>query len=60
MADLPPDLSAALSRLDQEFYIPKEKLKEIVKRFIEELEEGLEHGEPIVRSNSLPPSTLPL
>lgn len=50
MADLPKELSDELSRLDQEFWIPKEKLKSVVGRFIEELEEGLSaDGQPVVR-----------
>ncbi|KAF2178026.1 hexokinase [Zopfia rhizophila CBS 207.26] len=42
MADLPPELEKELERLDREFWVSKGKLKRIVNRFIEELEEGLQ------------------
>ena len=41
MADLPSELEKELDRLDEEFWISGEKLKEIVKRFREELDDGL-------------------
>jgi len=41
MADLPQELEDELTRLDQEFWISGDKLKKIVSRFREELEEGL-------------------
>jgi hexokinase len=41
MADLPQKLDDELTRLDKEFWIPGSKLKDIVKRFREELEDGL-------------------
>jgi hexokinase len=41
MADLPSELETELDRLDEEFWIPSEKLKQIVHRFREELDEGL-------------------
>ncbi|KAF1362438.1 hypothetical protein EJ07DRAFT_163678 [Lizonia empirigonia] len=41
MADLPPNLEKELDDLDEQFCIPGEKLKHIVKRFREELDEGL-------------------
>jgi hexokinase len=41
MADLPQDLDEELARLDKQFWISGSKLKEIVSRFREELEEGL-------------------
>ena len=41
MADLPSELEKELDRLDEEFWIPEDKLKEIVNRFREELDEGL-------------------
>ncbi|CAA9965817.1 Hexokinase [Pyrenophora teres f. maculata] len=41
MADIPPFLEKTLSHLDQQFWISGAKLKEIVHRFREELEEGL-------------------
>ena len=41
MADLPPSLEQELVRLDREFWISSTKLKQIVQRFREELEEGL-------------------
>ncbi|KAF2204114.1 putative hexokinase HXK1 [Delitschia confertaspora ATCC 74209] len=47
MADLPPELEDVLSKLDQEFWVPTEKLHSIVEHFIEEMEEGLSTGEPI-------------
>lgn len=40
MADLPPELEKELERLDKEFWVDDKKLKEIVKRFREELNEG--------------------
>ncbi|KAF2122055.1 hexokinase-domain-containing protein [Lophiotrema nucula] len=48
MADLPPELEKELDRLDNEFWVSRDKLKEIVKRFQEELEDGLrKHGQNI-------------
>lgn len=41
MADLPSELEKELDRLDESFWISGEKLKEIVKRFCQELDEGL-------------------
>lgn len=41
MADLPSNLEKELDDLDEQFWIPGEKLKDIVKRFREELDEGL-------------------
>jgi hexokinase len=41
MADLPQTLDDELARLDKEFWISGSKLKEIVSRFQQELEEGL-------------------
>ncbi|CAN9087711.1 unnamed protein product [Alternaria sp. RS040] len=41
MADLPQALDDELARLDNQFWIPRTKLEEIVSRFCEELEEGL-------------------
>ncbi|KAF2630106.1 hexokinase [Macroventuria anomochaeta] len=41
MADLPSELEKELDRLDEEFWISGDKLKQIVKRFREELDEGL-------------------
>ncbi|KAI4693005.1 uncharacterized protein J4E88_001376 [Alternaria novae-zelandiae] len=41
MADLPQSLDDELARLDKQFWISGSKLKEIVSRFREELEEGL-------------------
>ncbi|KAF9701599.1 hypothetical protein EKO04_000737 [Ascochyta lentis] len=41
MADLPSELEKELDDLDAQFWIPGEKLKEIVKRFREELDDGL-------------------
>ncbi|KAI2475690.1 Hexokinase [Pyrenophora tritici-repentis] len=41
MTNLPPSLEQALSHLDQQFWISCPKLKEIVHRFREELEQGL-------------------
>ncbi|CAN9347559.1 unnamed protein product [Alternaria alternata] len=41
MTDLPQALDDELARLDNQFWIPRTKLEEIVSRFCEELEEGL-------------------
>lgn len=41
MADLPPELEKEMERLDKQFWVDQKKLKSIVKRFIEELEEGM-------------------
>lgn len=41
MADLPKELDEELTHLDQQFWISGSKLKEIVKRFREELDDGL-------------------
>lgn len=46
MADLSPELERELSQLDNEFWVSREKLKEIVKRFKEELEEGTDYIHP--------------
>ena len=40
MADLPPELEKELERLDGEFWASGDKLKEIVEKFREELDEG--------------------
>lgn len=40
MADLTPELEKELERLDEQFWVSSEKLKKIVARFKEELEEG--------------------
>lgn len=40
-ADLPLELEKELDHLDEEFWIPGEKLRQIVQRFREELDEGL-------------------
>lgn len=40
MADLPPELEKELEKLDKEFWVSPDKLKDIVKRFCEELDEG--------------------
>lgn len=40
LADLPPQLDSELERLDKEFWVSAEKLKEVVNRFREELDEG--------------------
>lgn len=40
LADLPSELEKELERFDQEFWVSPNKLKEIVKRFRDELEEG--------------------
>lgn len=40
LADLTPELEKELERLDKEFWVDDEKLKEIVSRFREELKEG--------------------
>ena len=42
MANLPPELEQELERLDKEFWVDDQKLKEIVKRFREELNEGMQ------------------
>ena len=42
MAELPEDLRKALDDLEQQFWVSREKLKEISKRFEEELADGLE------------------
>ncbi|KAF2685703.1 hypothetical protein K458DRAFT_449478 [Lentithecium fluviatile CBS 122367] len=48
IADLSPELEKELEGLDGEFWVSREKLKEIVGRFREELEEGLrENGKSI-------------
>ncbi|KAF2026800.1 hexokinase [Setomelanomma holmii] len=41
MADLPQELEDELTALDKEFWVSGSKLKEIVQRFREELDEGL-------------------
>jgi hexokinase len=40
VAELSPQLEKEIERLDRELWITREKLKEIVQRFEEELEEG--------------------
>jgi hexokinase len=40
IVDLSPELDMEMDRLDKEFWVSGEKLKEIVERFREELEEG--------------------
>ncbi|KAF1977085.1 hypothetical protein BU23DRAFT_500805 [Bimuria novae-zelandiae CBS 107.79] len=44
MADLSPELEKEMERLDKEFWISGEKLKKIVTRFRDELEEGLQEN----------------
>lgn len=41
LADLTPELEKELERLDKEFWVSDEKLKEIVQRFQEELQDGM-------------------
>jgi hexokinase len=41
MADLPPELEEVLTNLDKQFWVSGDKLKDIVQRFREELNEGL-------------------
>jgi hexokinase len=41
MADLPPELEEELNELDKQFWVSADKLKKIVGRFREELDEGL-------------------
>lgn len=41
MADLPPELEEVLTNLDKQFWVSGDKLKDIVKRFRKELNEGL-------------------
>lgn len=41
MADLSPELEKEMERLDKEFWVSSDKLKSIVQRFKEELEEGV-------------------
>lgn len=50
---LPADLHDELTRLEQDFKVDARKLKEIIKRFEEELREGLDrNGANIVRLES--------
>jgi hexokinase len=51
MADLPQELDDELTRLDKEFWISGSKLKDIVKRFREELEEGLNEDKQNIPMN---------
>lgn len=54
MADLPQELSGELDKLDKEFWVGPQKLKDITDRFVEELNEGLEEdGRNIVGPHSL-------
>lgn len=54
MADLPQELSDELDKLDEDFWVGPQKLKEITNRFVEELNEGLEEdGRNIVCIYSL-------
>jgi len=41
MADVPKDLLQEIKKLEQQFTVPKEKLKEITAHFVKELEKGL-------------------
>jgi hexokinase len=40
MADVPKDLLQEIKKLEEMFTVPAEKLKEITKHFISELEKG--------------------
>jgi hexokinase len=40
MKDLPSELQKELDQLEKQFWVDQQKLKEITKRFVEELEEG--------------------
>ncbi len=40
MADVPKDLLQEIKKLEQQFTVPKEKLKEITAHFVKELEKG--------------------
>lgn len=41
MADVPKDLAEQLTKLEEQFTVPREKLKQITDRFVHELEKGL-------------------
>ncbi|KAF1950296.1 hypothetical protein CC80DRAFT_529005 [Byssothecium circinans] len=57
MADMSPELEKEMERLDQAFWVSGEKLKEIVQRFREELDEGLqENGKNIPMNVTWVPS----
>jgi hexokinase len=50
MADLPKDLLNQITRLEELFDVPTEKLKEVTEQFISELKRGLrEENSTIVR-----------
>ncbi|KAF2641557.1 hexokinase [Massarina eburnea CBS 473.64] len=51
IAEFSPELELEMERLDKEFWIPGQKLKEIVKRFIEELDEGLQENNKNIPMN---------
>lgn len=40
MADVPKNLSEQITKLQQQFSVPAEKLKEITDHFVKELEKG--------------------
>lgn len=40
MADVPKDLLATITKLQEQFKVPTEKLKEITEHFVSELEKG--------------------
>lgn len=40
MADVPKDLLQEIKKLEEQFTVPKEKLKEITAHFVEELKKG--------------------
>jgi hexokinase len=51
MADLPPELEKELAQLDKDFWVSRQKLKDISKRFREELEEGIANPKSKSSSN---------
>lgn len=40
MADVPKDLQEEIKRLEEQFTVPKDKLKQITDHFVEELKKG--------------------
>lgn len=41
MADIPKNLQAEIKALEEQFTVPKDKLKQITDHFVKELEKGM-------------------
>lgn len=52
MADVPKDLLEQIKKLEEQFVVPKDKLKQITDHFVKELTKGLtKEGGSIVRAH---------